>query len=65
MSTPPVQKHVLDNRSNQLNPRRPEYYKSRGLNLTVAETLAENHRDDRPTAKNIAAQLPPAGKPKK
>lgn len=33
-------KHVLDNRSNQLNPQHPEYYRSRGVDPPLAERLA-------------------------
>jgi hypothetical protein len=39
MSTP-VLKAELDNRSNQLNPRHPLYYRSRGLSEAAARALA-------------------------
>lgn len=35
-------KHVLDNRSNQLNPQHPEFYRSRGIDPPLAERFAEH-----------------------
>ena len=40
-------KHVLDNRSNQLNPQHPEYYRSRGIDPPLAECLAARRQNTR------------------
>lgn len=38
--TKPLPQHVLDNRSNQLNPIHPTYYLSRGASPTEAQASA-------------------------
>lgn len=65
MKTTPIPKHVLDNRSNQLNPQHQEYYKSRGLDSVRAMQSAEQQQSVRPTVSKVATPAPVPGKSKK
>lgn len=64
MTTTPIPKHVLDNRSNQLNPQHPEYYKSRGMDSVRALQSAEQ-QTVRLIASNVTTPAPVPGKSKK
>lgn len=65
MKTTPIPKHVLDNRSNQLNPQHPEYYKSRGLDSVRALQSAEQQQSVRLIASIVTTPAPVPGKSKK
>lgn len=55
MTKSPQPRHVLDNRSNQLNPQHPEFYRSRGIDPPLAECLAVPKGPQKHTLTNFIA----------
>lgn len=46
--TPSHPKHILDNRSNQLNPQHPEYHHCRGADPSLAQRLVQDGQKPSP-----------------
>lgn len=57
-------KHVLDNRSNQLNPQHLEFYRSRGIDPPLAERLAEYRGNSEPLPDEYRRQFQANSQPK-
>jgi topoisomerase IA-like protein len=57
-------KHVLDNRSNQLNPKHPEYYRCRGIDPQQAQYVVAHRQRFSPLVgeKNSQSPKPPQNK---